>query len=80
MASPLDKNPTFGSSANHNISNGQSQYQQWSITISPMVGVLVIDLRLHRHSLGFFGARKLDTIEGVAMFDDLKGFDDAFRF
>ena len=45
-----------------------------------MVGVLVIDLRLHRHTLGFFGARKLDAIEGVAVFDDLKRFNDAFIF
>ena len=45
-----------------------------------MVGVLVVDLHLHRHSLGFFGTRELDAVEGIAVFDDLKGFDDAFGF
>ena len=50
------------------------------MTVSPMVGVLVIDLHLHRHSLGFFGTRELDAVEGIAVFYDLKGFDDAFAF
>ena len=45
-----------------------------------MVGEYVIDLRLHRHSLGFFWTRELDAVEGIAVFDNLKGFDDAFRF
>ena len=80
MASPLDEIATFGTFTNHNISNGQSQYQQWSITISAMVGMFVIDLRLHRHSLGFFWTRELDAVEGVAVFDNLKRFNDAFGF
>ena len=57
------------------------------MTVSPMVcdnitygRSAVIDLRLNRHSLGFFWTRELDAVESIAMFDDFEGFDDAFGF
>ena len=80
MASPLDKIVIFSTFTNHNIAHRQSLYRPPFITIPPTVGVHVIDLYLHKHSLGFFGARELDAVEGIAVFDDLKGFDHAFAF
>ena len=80
VASPLDKNSTFGTFTNYHSAHCQLPFRSPFVTISPTVGVHVIDLRLHKHSLGFFGTREFDAVEGVAVFDDLKGFDDAFRF
>ena len=72
MASPLNKNPTFGTFTNYHSAHRQLPFRPPSITIPPTVGVHVIDLHLHKHSLGFFGARELDAVEGIAVFDDLK--------
>ena len=50
------------------------------MTILAVVGEHIIDLYLHRQNLGFFRTRELNAIEGVAVFDDLERFDDAFVF
>ena len=50
------------------------------MAILAVVEEYIIDLYLHRKNLGFFRTRELNAVEGVAVFDDLKGFDDAFGF